>query len=147
MLCHHAMRCSFQYSSHFGPSPGGTKYSHSICSNSQERKMKCSTVTSLRKLLPIWAMPNGIFMLVLCCTFMNCTNIACAVSGRRYTELAASAASTLPRSSRSFSPSASASRTRPTTSPIGSTGPRLVRNIRLKRRSSLMNGEPQFGHT
>jgi hypothetical protein len=31
---------------------------------------------------------------VLCCTFMNCTNIACAVSGRRYTELAAIAAST-----------------------------------------------------
>ncbi len=50
-------------SRYFRPSPGGTKYSISICSNSPERKMKCSTVISLRKLLPIWAMPKGTFML------------------------------------------------------------------------------------
>ncbi|NJL28751.1 MAG: hypothetical protein HC897_13090 [Thermoanaerobaculia bacterium] len=45
--------------------------------------MKCSTVTSLRKLRPIWAMPNGILGLTACTTLGNCTNIACAVSGRR----------------------------------------------------------------
>ena len=47
-----------------------------ICSNSTERKMKCSTVTSLRKLRPICAMPNGIFGLMLCSTFANWTNMA-----------------------------------------------------------------------
>ena len=82
-LFHQRRRSSFQYSSHFGPSPGGTKNSISICSNSHERKMKCSTVISLRKLLPICAMPKGSFIDMLCWTFRNCTNMACAVSGRR----------------------------------------------------------------
>jgi len=45
--------------------------------------MKCSTVTSLRKLLPIWAMPKGGFRPDESSTFLNCTNIAWAVSGRR----------------------------------------------------------------
>ena len=42
--------------------PGSTKYSISICSNSRVRKMKLSGVISLRKLLPIWAIPNGGFL-------------------------------------------------------------------------------------
>ena len=39
---------------------GWQKNSISICSNSRERKVKFRGVISLRKLLPIWAMPNGI---------------------------------------------------------------------------------------
>ena len=38
---------------------GWQKNSISICSNSRERKVKLRGVISLRKLLPIWAMPNG----------------------------------------------------------------------------------------
>ena len=38
---------------------GSTKNSISICSNSRVRKMKLPGVISLRKLLPIWPMPNG----------------------------------------------------------------------------------------
>jgi hypothetical protein len=45
-----------------GASSGGTKYSISICSNSRVRKMKFPGVISLRKLLPIWAIPNGGFL-------------------------------------------------------------------------------------
>jgi hypothetical protein len=41
--------------------PGSTKNSISICSNSRVRKMKLPGVISLRKLLPIWPMPNGGF--------------------------------------------------------------------------------------
>src|SRR3712207_7476171 len=37
-------------------------YSISICSNSRVRKMKLPGVISLRKLLPICAMPNGGFL-------------------------------------------------------------------------------------
>ena len=40
-------------------SPGGMKYSISICSNSRERKMKLRGVISLRNALPICAMPKG----------------------------------------------------------------------------------------
>ena len=43
-------------------SSGGTKNSISICSNSRVRKMKFPGVISLRKLLPIWAIPNGGFL-------------------------------------------------------------------------------------
>ena len=40
---------------------GWQKNSISICSNSRVRNVKLRGVISLRKLLPIWAMPNGIF--------------------------------------------------------------------------------------
>ena len=49
--------------------------------------MKCSTVTSFRKDFPIWAIPKGIFRDIDCWTFRNWTNMAWAVSGRRYTAL------------------------------------------------------------
>ncbi len=52
-------RCSSQYSCHCSSVPGSTKNSISICSNSRVRKMKLPGVISLRKLLPVWAMPNG----------------------------------------------------------------------------------------
>jgi hypothetical protein len=38
---------------------GWQKNSISICSNSRERKVKLRGVISLRKLLPIWAIPKG----------------------------------------------------------------------------------------
>ena len=44
------------------PSSGRTKYCISICSNSRIRKTKLPGLISLRKLLPIWAMPNGSFL-------------------------------------------------------------------------------------
>ena len=44
----------------------GTKNSISICSNSRVRKMKFPVVISLRKLLPIWAIPNGGFLRANC---------------------------------------------------------------------------------
>jgi hypothetical protein len=47
---------------------GLTKNSISICSNSRVRKMKLPGVISLRKLLPIWPMPNGGFLRADCCT-------------------------------------------------------------------------------
>src|SRR3546814_8288530 len=53
------VRSSIQYLCHSSSSPGLTKNSISICSNSRVRKMKLPGVISLRKLLPIWAMPNG----------------------------------------------------------------------------------------
>ncbi len=53
------VRSSIQYWCHSSSSPGRTKNSISICSNSRVRKMKLPGVISLRKLLPIWAMPNG----------------------------------------------------------------------------------------
>ena len=45
-----------------GASSGGTKNSISICSNSRVRKMKLPGVISLRKDLPICAIPNGGFL-------------------------------------------------------------------------------------
>ena len=56
------VRSSIQYWCHSSSSPGLTKNSISICSNSRVRKMKLPGVISLRKLLPIWAMPNGGFL-------------------------------------------------------------------------------------
>ena len=44
------------------PRPGGTKYCISICSNSRIRNTKLPGLISLRKHLPIWAMPNGSFL-------------------------------------------------------------------------------------
>ena len=55
-------RCSSQCSNHCWASSGGTKNSISICSNSRVRKMKFPGVISLRKILPIWAIPNGGFL-------------------------------------------------------------------------------------
>ena len=57
-----SMRSSIQYWCHSSSVPGSTKNSISICSNSRVRKMKLPGVISLRKLLPIWPMPNGGFM-------------------------------------------------------------------------------------
>src|SRR4029079_19286815 len=81
-------RCCTQYSNHFGLSSGGTKYSISICSNSRVRKMKLPGVISLRKLLPICAIPNGGFLRDVVSTFLKLTKMPCAVSGRRYATLA-----------------------------------------------------------
>ena len=55
-------RCRSSTGASSSSSPGLTKYSISICSNSRVRKMKLPGVISLRKLLPIWAMPNGGFL-------------------------------------------------------------------------------------
>ncbi len=55
-------RSASQYSCHFSSVPGSTKNSISICSNSRVRKMKLPGVISLRKLLPVWATPNGGFL-------------------------------------------------------------------------------------
>ena len=64
-------------------SSGGTKNSISICSNSRIRKMKLPGVISLRKLLPIWAMPNGGFLRAAPITVAKSRKMPCAVSGRR----------------------------------------------------------------
>ena len=61
----------------------GTKYSISIISNSRVRKMKLPGVISLRKALPIWAIPNGGFLRANWSTFLKLTKIPWAVSGRR----------------------------------------------------------------
>ena len=58
-LLYHAIRRSRQYSYHLRDVLGWQKNSISICSNSRERNVKFRGVISLRKLLPIWAMPNG----------------------------------------------------------------------------------------
>ena len=62
--------------------PGSTKNSISICSNSRMRKMKFPGVISLRNALPIWAIPNGIF-LRWAADRAKSTNMPCAVSGRK----------------------------------------------------------------
>ena len=59
------------------------KYSISICSNSRERKMKLRGVISLRKALPICAMPNGTLTREVETTFLKLVKMPCAVSGRR----------------------------------------------------------------
>ena len=59
-----AIQRSCQYSSAGRPStisPGLTKYSISICSNSRVRKMKFPGVISLRNDFPICPIPNGSF--------------------------------------------------------------------------------------
>ena len=77
------VRSSSQYWSHSSSSPGLTKNSISICSNSRVRKMKLPGVISLRKLLPVWAMPNGGFLREACMTLLKLTKMPWAVSGRR----------------------------------------------------------------
>ena len=77
------VRSSIQYWCHSSSSPGLTKNSISICSNSRVRKMKLPGVISLRKLLPIWAMPNGGFLRLVVTTLAKLRKMPCAVSGRR----------------------------------------------------------------
>ena len=64
-------------------SSGWQKNSSSICSNSRERKMKLRGVISLRKLLPTWAIPNGVLTRVVSTTLRKLAKIPWAVSGRR----------------------------------------------------------------
>ena len=66
-----------------GEVEGWQKNSISICSNSRERKVKFRGVISLRKLLPTWAMPKGIFTRVLSRDVLEIDEIPWAVSGRR----------------------------------------------------------------
>ena len=80
---YHRIRSPHQYSNHFWPSSGGTKNSSSICSNSRVRKVKLPGVISLRKALPIWAIPNGGFLRDVVCTDGKFTKMPWAVSGRR----------------------------------------------------------------
>ena len=56
---YHCSRRFFQKSYQPSSLPGGTKNSSSICSNSRVRNRKLPGVISLRKLFPIWPMPNG----------------------------------------------------------------------------------------
>ena len=77
------VRSSIQYWCHSSSSPGLTKNSISICSNSRVRKMKLPGVISLRKLLPSWAMPNGGFLREAFMTLTKLRKMPCAVSGRR----------------------------------------------------------------
>ncbi len=72
------------------------------------RKRKLPGVISLRKLLPIWAIPNGGFTRIDEVTFLKLTKIPCAVSGRRNAREASSR-----------------------------TGPTNVSNIRLNSRGSV----------
>ena len=64
-------------------SSGRTKYCISICSNSRIRNTKLPGEISLRNDLPIWAIPNGIFLRELCWTFLKLTYEPWAVSGRK----------------------------------------------------------------
>ena len=68
-------------SCHSSSVPGSTKNSISICSNSRVRKMKLPGVISLRKLLPIWPMPNGGFLRVVVMTWAKLMKMPWAVSG------------------------------------------------------------------
>ena len=63
-----AIRVSIHCSCHSSSVPGLTKNSISICSNSRVRKMKLPGVISLRNDLPIWPIPNGIFLREVCST-------------------------------------------------------------------------------
>ena len=78
-----SVRTWIQRSCHSSSVPGSTKNSISICSNSRVRKMKLPGVTSLRKLLPIWPMPNGGLRRAEVITLVKLTKMPCAVSGRR----------------------------------------------------------------
>ena len=72
------------------------------------RKRKFPGVISLRKLLPICAMPNGGLTRIESVTFLKLTKMPCAVSGRRNAA-----------------------------EPSSFTGPIDVSNIRLKLRASV----------
>ena len=77
------VRSSIQYWCHSSSSPGLTKNSISICSNSRVRKMKLPGVISLRNDLPCWAMPNGGFIRALVTMLAKFKKMPWAVSGRR----------------------------------------------------------------
>ena len=85
------------------------KNSISICSNSRDRNVKFRGVISLRKLLPIWAIPKGTLTREVSSTFLKFMKMPCAVSGRK--------------NARSSSPPASA--------------PMRVSNIRLNSRGAV----------
>ena len=80
---YHCVRVSIQVWCHSASVPGSTKNSISICSNSRVRKMKLPGVISLRKLLPVCAMPNGGFLRAEVITLRKFRKMPCAVSGRR----------------------------------------------------------------
>ena len=80
---HHEKRQSRHQRYHSFAVSGRMKNSISICSNSRERKVKLRGVTSLRKALPICAMPKGTFTRVESQTFQKFVKMPCAVSGRR----------------------------------------------------------------
>ena len=65
-------------------SPGATKYSSSICSNSLTRNMKFLGVISFLKAFPICAIPNGKEQEVESTMFLKLVNICWAVSGLKY---------------------------------------------------------------
>ena len=77
------MRSSSQWSNHFSRSEGWQKNSISACSNSRERNVKLRGLISLRKALPICAMPKGIFWRATSRTRLKSLKIGWQVSGRR----------------------------------------------------------------
>ncbi len=117
------------------------KYSISICSNSRVRKIKLPGVISLRKALPCCAIPNGNCLREVFNTFLNCTNIACAVSGRKYAVDWLTSSSTLVNSSIS-APLWYACHNKF----IGSTGPKKVFNIKLNCFGSVNSCWPPLLH-
>ncbi len=76
-------RSATQYLYHCSFCAGGRKNSISACSNSRVRKTKLPGVISLRKLLPICAMPKGGLTRELSSTFLKLRKMPWAVSGRR----------------------------------------------------------------
>ena len=78
-----ANRSSIHDWCHSSSVPGWTKNSISICSNSRVRKMKLPGVISLRKDLPMLAMPNGGLRRDTWSTWANEMKMPWAVSGRR----------------------------------------------------------------
>ena len=71
---------------------GLMKYSNSIKLNSRVLKIKFPGVISFRNALPCEAIPNGNLRLVVSRTCLKLTNIACAISGLKYTSFAFSSA-------------------------------------------------------
>jgi hypothetical protein len=69
------MRFSFHVSYHSISVPGFTKNCISICSNSRMRNTNCRATISLRKALPVCAMPKGIFIRALFCTLRKFTKM------------------------------------------------------------------------
>ena len=65
------------------PSSPSQKNSISIWVNSRLRKVKLRGLISLRKALPIWAMPKGSFWRVATRTLLKSTKIGWQVSARR----------------------------------------------------------------
>src|SRR5678816_2067197 len=84
MDCHHSMRKSRQNLYQSCDSEGWQKNSSSAWSNSRERNVKLRGVTSLRKLVPILTITEGIVTRVESTMFLNCKVLQCAVSGGRY---------------------------------------------------------------